>query len=239
MTHLVIHPRRLAFVLAMVVSLLTLMSLSVMLARTVFGHGCLFGISDLVFSGEEMNIPTWYSSAALLVCSALFFVIASAHERNENQYILHWRVLGVLFLLLSVDEACAMHEVIGTLLQKATGYQVFAHYGWVLPGALLTVLVSLAFVPFVRSLRVRTRRLLVLSAFIYTAGVLGAEAIGRWWDTVYGVKGLGYGILVVVEEFLEMSGVALCAFTLALYIADHVQGIRIDIEQPADRGQAP
>ena len=63
---------------------------------------------------QEANIPSWYSSAMLLVCSGLLAVIAAAKKVSSERYVGHWYGLSLIFMLMSVDEAATLHEKVGT-----------------------------------------------------------------------------------------------------------------------------
>ena len=73
----------------------------------------------LVDMDRERNIPTWYSSATLLLCAALLAKIALAKKRRGSRYVLHWAALSFIFLLIAFDETAVHHEAIGHRLRDA------------------------------------------------------------------------------------------------------------------------
>ncbi len=58
---------------------------------------------------SEMNIPTFYSSLALLLASMLLVVIVLNHKKQGTPYF-RWLGLAIIFLFLSIDETSCIHE---------------------------------------------------------------------------------------------------------------------------------
>src|SRR5687767_6104929 len=63
--------------------------------------------------GEERSIPTWFESILFLLCSSLLAVVTVAKKQRNDRYSLHWSVLSIILLLLSLDEVASIHEAIG------------------------------------------------------------------------------------------------------------------------------
>lgn len=60
---------------------------------------------------QEGNIPTWYSSAKLLVLAVLALVFAAAAvDRHRSGRVALWLMTAALFAGLSLDEAATLHE---------------------------------------------------------------------------------------------------------------------------------
>ena len=68
---------------------------------------------------HEGKIPTFYSTFALLLSSALIGIIAFAKKREGAPYRLHWKAMSVIFLYLSMDEAAQLHEMTVKPLRSA------------------------------------------------------------------------------------------------------------------------
>jgi hypothetical protein len=149
---LVISPRKLACVLALVVLSLLLAHVGVQCIRFLSGHDNLFGFVRQLNLDEENNIPTWYSSSALLLSAILLAVIALANKRMGNPYTVQWFGLTAIFFYLSLDEAASLHEETGALLRpmlKAAGYfHGFLYFSWVIVGAMFVLIVALPTVGF-------------------------------------------------------------------------------------------
>ena len=108
--------------------------------------------------GEERSIPTWFESIQFLLCSILLAVVTVAKKQRNDRYSLHWGVLSIILLLLSLDEVASIHEAIGQqserLLHSITGFTPSGaiSFFWVVPGAIFVVIVLLAYLRFLAHL---------------------------------------------------------------------------------------
>jgi hypothetical protein len=175
---------------------------------------------------EEANVPTWYSSSVLLVCSGLLALIAYSTRRAHGRFARHWAMLAVIFLALSVDEEAALHEGAIRLRETFRVGGVF-YYAWVIPGLIFVTVVAVAFLRFVLSLPRRTRVLFIASAAVFVSGALGFEMIGGARAEIYGKDNLVQDLLTTVEELFEMAGAALFVYALLDYIRRHVGPVQI------------
>src|ERR1051326_1579298 len=95
----------------------------------------------------EMSIPNWYSSCALLVAAGLLGVIAYATYVRRERFFRHWLALSLIFVFLSIDEACRMHEGVNTATSRfVTGHGLF-YNPWVIPYGLFAAAVGLSYIP--------------------------------------------------------------------------------------------
>ena len=229
-------------VLALVILCLTLANAFAQLYKLGFlaGLGSAFDINEdrglgMFDFGEEKNIPTWYSSATLLLCSILLATITTVKKQVGDRYTLHWGALSVIFLFLSADEAAGLHEKAADIMELSLHITPggFIRYTWViLYGALLLVFV-LATWKFLLHLPPKTRGLFVIAGFIFVGGALGMEMITAYRVDLYGVDeatlqatDLVQAVLVSVEELLEMLGVLVFLYALLSYISTHLKDIR-------------
>jgi hypothetical protein len=220
-----LHPRSVAKILVLVVSLITLASLMGQFCKHVLGFDFMLGFVPLFDLNGERNVPTWYSSSMLLVCSALLALIAANEAKRGARYVLHWRALSVIFLFMSLDEVVQGHEETIAPLRSWLGAGGLFYYTWTLVGIAFVLLFVLVYLPFVAHLPSETKRLFVLSGALYVGGALGMELIQGWHDDLYGVN-FGTALLTTVEEVLEMSGVVVLIYALLAYagLPTHVSG---------------
>ena len=149
----------------------------------------------------EGNLPTWYSSGLLWTCAlGLGLCAEGVEERGERA---RWRVLAALFMLLSLDEAIELHELLGGAELHGVLY-----FSWVVPGALLTGVFGLSYLGFWLRLPAPTRRGFALAFALYVGGALGMELPLGAWVEVHGDENLGYALLDAVEESLEIVGLS-------------------------------
>lgn len=162
----------------------------------------------------ERNVPTWFSSTQLLLSSVALAAVARIDQRHAVRRMA--AVIAPFLLFFSLDEAAVLHETVTGILGRfewlpriggAHGIWIFLYLGaalvaspWALPG--------------LAELWRGTRRHalgLVVGAAVYVAGGIGVEIFE------YFERGN-----VLVEETLEMAGIALILVT-ALSMVQHVE----------------
>ncbi len=168
--------------------------------------------------GAENNIPTYFSALQLLTAAVLLGVIARHQALIRSPWRRHFLILAIGFVFLSVDEAASIHETaLGRLGRSLLGDT--SAFAWLGPGIVIVVLVALSYLRFLLALPRRFRVLFGASGAIFVAGAVGAEWIGseifRHWGFNW-----AHQIEVIVEEGLEMAGVALFIYALLAYIAE-------------------
>lgn len=167
---------------------------------------------------EENNFPTLFSSILLLLASG-FLALIYLSERVEQKK--QWLILSMIFLFLGIDENIQIHEKITglvrpLLLGDANG---FFHWAWVIPYFIFFVVVSLYFLPFVKSLNPKLRKLFFISGSLFVSGAIGLELFEGYFFKLYGVNHLYNQILYCAEELLEMTGVIIFLYALMDYMS--------------------
>src|ERR1051326_3826486 len=200
-------PKRMCQVLTIVVLGLTLASITGQVYRFWPGHNhFLLGLANKFNLNGEANFPTWYQSSTLLFSSLLLALIASAKRIAGARYLWHWRMLSLIFLYLSVDEAACIHEQANKLGPALHASGPF-YYAWVIPAALLVSIFVVAYLKFLAHLPSRTRWLFVIAGATYVSGALGVEMIEGAYESHYGgtmesKRAIIYALIITTEEFL-------------------------------------
>ena len=187
----------------------------------------LFGLN------REANVPTFYSTFALLLSSAFLAIIAFAKKKENAPYRLHWKVLSVIFLFLSLDEAAHLHEMTIKPLRSALNASGFLLYTWVILGIVFSLIVLLAYLRFLADLPRKSRNLFLVAGALFVGGALGMEMISGYYDSSYVTQPwthsrfcdfhLNLASLRTVEELLEMLGIVVFIYALMSYISLHVK----------------
>lgn len=146
---------------------------------------------------EEDSFPTWFSAFLLLLTSVSLWVNGAAETSTDPILAERWRVLGVGFLLLSVDEIAGMHETLNTLIDIS----------WTVPAGILALAVGLYFVPFLLKIERRYAIRFVIAGAIYLGGALGVEVLTDPYLENDELNTLAYNMWTAVEEAMEMTGV--------------------------------
>lgn len=169
--------------------------------------GYLFNLSG------EMNVPTWFSIIILFLV-ALFTLPIALDYRRKGQPALGWWGIMFIFLLLSLDEESDLHGMLKSLVKDPGEFGLHnALFSWVIPGAVIVLVVGLIYLRWVWRLPSRTRWLIITAGILYVSGALALEALGGVIaDDSYMTP--GYLVVSTLEESGEMAGVCLMIYAL-------------------------
>lgn len=213
-----IHPRNLCLSLLAVAILLAAAHLGAMISRYILGDDFVFGLVDMFDLNLENNIPTVFSTFILMASAILLTVIASRAETIKHNAG-YWKWLAIIFMFLAVDENASLHELFIDPIQEMLPSGGIMYVGWIIPYALAALVIGLLYLKFVWSLPTRTRNLTILSGSLYLSGAIGFELLGGWYLLPRNeIEYFPFSMLVMAEEFLEMSGIILFIYTLLDYL---------------------
>lgn len=171
----------------------------------------------------EGNFPTWYAALLLAGCGLTLLLIAAGARQSGAAYSRHWGLLGAIFLYMSVDEAVELHEQLGELVEL----HGVLYFSWVVPAAVLVLLLGVAYLRFLLHLPARTRWRFVLAGALYVGGALGLELPLGFWAERAGRDNLVYGLIDWVEETLELVGASLFLCSLLGYLGEQHGELRL------------
>lgn len=184
------------------------------------------------FVNSEGNIATFWNALIIICVAALTFIIASIKFSQKDKYRFEWLLLGVVFLLLSMDEASVIHEKFNVLLKNLPDFNGWTHYKWLYAGVVVVGLLTLAFVRFYLHLDLRNKVLFPLPMTLYLLGAFGGELFSGKYAQYYGTKNIVYTLLTHAEEFGEQFGLVLMVYTLLAYLSKHYSQIEFKVETP-------
>ncbi len=221
-----ISSSRVALILAIIVLCLTIASLAAQYSMFYMDYFPLkHGFKRLVSVGGENNIPTWYSSSALLLASFLIAIIAFAKKATDDKYAIHWKALAIIFLCLSIDEAASVHEALGDVLYRFFPTKGYLYYIWVIPGMIFVLAVVLANLRFLSHLPAKTRYQFLTAGAVFIFGAIGLEMVAASYEDMY--DSMGFAMLTASEEFSEMLGIVIFIYALCSYISSHIKNIQV------------
>ncbi|HRN56371.1 MAG TPA: hypothetical protein PLS00_01935 [Niabella sp.] len=176
---------------------------------------------NLLYVDRESNLPSFFNTVLLLIAAALLFITYLMHKQRGNAAIKnYWLLLSLIFLFLSADESISLHEYLTLLLPAlgigGSGYFTFA---WIIPYAIVALLLGLYFIRFLRSLQKPVSAGFILSGIVYISGAIGFEMIGGSISEKQGVTNITYQLVSSCEEMFEMAGVILFIH----YIVKHIR----------------
>jgi len=156
----------------------------------------------------EYNVPAWFSSCLLWTCGFLMLGNGLLQQGEGAGFKAHWIILGIVFGLMSLDEAIAVHEWMIVPLREALDLGGVFYFAWVIPAIVILVLGVVLCVPFLRSLPSNLRRVFITGGSVFIAGAIGMEMLGGAAKDGY-FADITYYYLMPVEELLEMTGIVI------------------------------
>jgi hypothetical protein len=234
--------------LAASIAVLVLLSTLCEVARLGFGYDTLFGVARLFSLGQEANVPTWFSSAMLIIAGLLAAAVAVNKYQAGDQLARHWVLLSIVLCLMSLDETAVMHEVFSSRAAQVVfgvrGAPWFVYYAWIVPGIVVLGLMLVSFATLWKSLGPQTRPQFTRAAVIFFGGALGVEVAEAAFAAAFGLEHATaspvYTAIWTMQELLEMAGVAALLLALLDYIAlNHIcLALSIEAARPGET-QAP
>jgi hypothetical protein len=202
---------RLALLAAVPVLLLGLLS---QLALGLYGpFPALKNLRHFTFDSEQ-NMPSWLSSALLMVGALLTLWIAQIDQQRRR----FWTIHSVVMVFCSIDESVSFHEALITMFSWLRSYGAMFYYPWILLGAVfcagygLYALRSLATIERAHALR------FIVSGLVFVAGALVMEAASGVIASRVGEQTIAYALSASIEDILEIAGAILYLNAAATYL---------------------
>ncbi|WP_309569638.1 hypothetical protein [Deinococcus sp.] len=170
--------------------------------------------------GLEGNLPSLYNAALLLACALLLGLLASGSRPCGTADARGWRLLTWVFAYLTADEYLHFHEMLTAPMRGLLRVDGLLHYAWVVPYAVLGIILFVNLLPFLRRLPGRVFRNMLIAGAVYIAGAMGLEMIGGKVDTLFGENSLALVILSTIEEGLEMFALTFFIGVLIGYVRE-------------------
>ena len=125
---------------------------------------------------RELNLPTLFSSALLLMAALLMRQLGQNSDRIVAR---DWRLLSKIFIFLALDEALQIHEI---LIIPGLRHQVHPALAstWVVPYAALGLILLWRFRNFLGSIPTATASRLLRAGAVYIGGAIGMEMLGSF-----------------------------------------------------------
>jgi len=208
---------------------LFLCNIGALFCQFYFGHDTIYGLVPLFKFNDENNIPTLYSSIALLFSAALLFSIAINNKKSGDSY-LYWLWLAVIFIFLSIDETASIHERFKDPTRELLNAKGLFYFAWVIPYGLAVTLFLIFYIRFLIILPRITMILFVVSGFIYVLGAIGLEMVSGMYAELHGTNTSIYETIATFEELFEMLGVIVFIYALLSHIKSKHQGLVISVK---------
>lgn len=185
------------------------------------------GLFRLFNLSEEGNVPTWFAATTLFLSAVLLGVTWRVVREAGEPFARHWAFLALIFLFIAIDEAAGIHELLILPVRALLSTRRALYFAWVIPYGIAVVVVGLAYARFMLALPRRTALLFLAAALLYVAGAIGMEMLSPWVYDWTGEVTLPMFVMLLVEETLEMVGVAILVYALLDHLA--ARGARLEL----------
>lgn len=223
---LTISLRRVAALLIVVLIVLALAGAGAEYARYVIGSKS--ALVDYFSLTEEQNVPTWWSSFLLLACSFVLWAIAATKGRSPGDGKTHWIGLAAIFAYMSIDELVEIHEWLNNIPALGNLHGII-YYGWVIPAGIIVVAFASIYLRFLLRLPPPTRSKVAWAGVLYVAGALGIELVLGAWTDRHGELNLGWAMIGLAQEAMEIVGSSLFLYALLEYLGRIAPDLRVVI----------
>ena len=227
---ILLKPDKIITLLISIIAVLLFFHLCGLFSIYYLGHPRACGLVRLFHLDREYSIPTFFSALLHLLSATLLFVIAIKKKRASDRSAKYWSALGYIFLFLSLDEACAIHEQLILPLRNAIGASGLIWYTWVIPYGVVVIALAIIYLRFVTKLPTRIRGLFIASGIIFVSGAVGFEMLSARQHYLYGKQTALFEVYSGTEELFEMLAITLFIYTLLSYINNHLEEASLTIQ---------
>lgn len=242
-----IPAKKIAIIISVIAVLLVVASLAGQFYKIYGGENefLLKIVEKFDLDQEINNVPTWFQSSCLLLCSFLLAITALVRHEIKAKDTRFWGFMAFIFLYLSVDEAVSIHEQATVPLRQLFHTHGILFFAWVIPAVVLVGLLFLWSLKFLRNLPVQTRWLFIIAGVIYISGALGMEMVGAKYYEIFiepinnKIVDLIYILMTTVEESLEMCGMITFAYALLDHLSSEAVTVLVyDTEKSVETRQS-
>ena len=176
-------------------------------------------LNNFFYLGTEKNLPSLFSALQLWFAAIVLFILSVTKFSAKDKYRFHWAILGIVFLFLGYDEWKSVHEKINQYMHTHFHFHGIFFLAWVIPAGIFLGLLGLFFLRFLLALPVKTRSRIIISAAIFLGGAVGLEMLeGIFVEKNGGDVGIPIVMLIHLEEFMEMFGIAYFIYALFEFV---------------------
>ena len=198
----------------------------------IYGFGAEKHWLDSLNMDRELNLPTLFSSALLLLAALLMRRLGQSSPHIAAQ---DWRLLSKIFIFLALDEALQIHEI---LIIPGLRHQVHPALAstWVVPYTGLALILLWRFRRFLVSIPPATTSRLLRAGAVYISGAIGMEMIGSFAvrSSLIRLHSPWYGAITGLEETLELLGIILLIDALIRALLEQKDSVDLTLRLTTD-----
>lgn len=179
-------------------------------------NGQIYELSNRFDLDDESSVPTWLAQALFLGIAAAAWMASTLETRKKPRRL--WRVIAFTGLIFSVDEVAGLHErVLQTVhvmfFQDSSPTQ--SDNAWLVLAPLLLALASWLGWTMWRTFPRRTFVIFAAAGFTFVGGAIVVDLLTT---TSPRETFLNQGVMVALEEGMELFGAAVALFATADYL---------------------
>lgn len=179
-------------------------------------NGQIYELSNRFDLDDESSVPTWFSQFLFLAVACAAFLTAYLERNRPRRRI--WLGIGLLAVVFSLDEIATLHEymlqTLHVILFQDAQPTAFANAWW-LVGSVVVIIAGWTLWNIKKFLPIRTVTLFFVSGLIFWIGAIIFDGLTSF---VPRESFLNQGVLVAIEETMELTGVALALYATLDYI---------------------
>lgn len=184
------------------------------------------GVVPLFNLDGEQNLPTLFSGLLLYFAALLAYAISrwsAAHREPARRR--GWLGVALTLAFLATDELAGIHEALNFILLDRLETDGALAWPWVIPYALLALVVGVYFLRFFLGFDAIYRRLLIVAGGLYAGSAIGFEMLEALVAPAEGeTLTFTYAILYTLEENGEMLGTLIACHTFMRFLSEKCGG---------------
>lgn len=187
-------------------------------------HGFFFELSNRFDFNDENSVPQWFTQFVFLGIGVAGFTARFLTSKKQEKRF--WMVIGLLGVLLSVDDVATLHEFILQSIHNVffiDSAPTFLRNAWLLLLPFILIGFGWMCVSMFKLLPRRTTILCVMSGMVFIFGAVVVDSIVN----KYPLRSFeGQGLLGGLEGGLQLLGSSLFLYALIAFI-EQKHGVRI------------
>lgn len=179
-------------------------------------NGQIYELSNRFDLDDESSLPTWLSQFLFLAISAAAALTAFLQKRKRPRFL--WILIAVLGLLFSIDEIATLHERLLQTIHVAffqDNAPTSSDNAWLVLAPFIMLAGLWVLWMLWRTLPKRTIGLFVMAGLVFVGGAVLVDLIA---NTSERETFLNQGLLVGLEESMEMFGCVVAFYAIADYL---------------------
>lgn len=182
-------------------------------------HMVIFELSNRFDMNDENSVPQWFTLVSFLTITVGAWLASRLSTGSAKRQL--WALISLIALLLSIDDASAIHESALGILHLTFFDDLpatFTRNAWflILPLVLIGCIWLLATAA--RLLPRRTTILLVAGGSVFLVGAILFDSVANMFPAR---SFAGQGVVAGMEGFLQMIGLSVLVYAIADYLETH------------------